>query len=137
MRVIIAGSRSIKGEVALDYVTRAVKATGWEISEVISGDAEGIDTAAIEWAKNNGIDYVRMPANWTGKGKPAGYLRNQKMAWYARATSRIMELNGEVVIPDKFKGGLIAIWKNKSRGTGHMIDLAREYGLEVRVFEIN
>ena len=133
MRVIIAGSRSIKGEEAVQIIDTAISGMNWQIDEVISGDAEGIDTAAIEWAKRNGIDHVRMPANWEKHGKRAGYLRNKKMGWYARVTSRILELQDEEV-PDKFKGGLIAFWKNNSSGTGHMIDIAKEFCLETKIF---
>jgi SLOG family YspA-like protein len=135
MRVIIAGSRSIKGEEAVQMIDTAMRGLNWNITEVISGDAPGIDTAAVEWAKRNNIDYVRMPANWELHGKRAGYLRNKKMAWYARVTSRILELQGEEV-PEKHKGALVAFWKNNSRGTGHMIDLAREFNLETKVFRV-
>lgn len=130
MRVIIAGSRSIKGEQAEGLIAQAAEDANWPISEVISGDAEGVDKAAIEWAKKKALDWVIMPANWTGKGKRAGYARNKKMAWYARSASRILELQDKEV-ELKWKGGLIAIWDGKSKGTAHMIDLAREFGLEV------
>ena len=110
--------------------------SGFNITEVISGDAKGIDTAGIAWAEQNSVDLTRMPANWNGRGKSAGYSRNKKMAWYARATSRILELQGKEV-PERFEGGLIAIWKNKSKGTGRMIDLAREFDLKVFILEVD
>jgi hypothetical protein len=135
MRIIIAGSRSIEGDEAIQMIDDAIKVLGWEVDEVISGDAKGIDTAGIEWAKQNNVDYVRMPANWGKHSKSAGYIRNKKMAWYARATSRILELQDKEV-PDKHRGALLAFWKNKSKGTGHMIDLAKEFSLEVKVFEV-
>ena len=132
MRVIIAGSRAIKGQLAYDLIEEAVDETGWRITEVVSGDAEGVDQVGVEWAKKNKLDYVIMPANWKLHGKRAGYLRNQKMAWYVRSASRILELQGKEV-PDKWRCGLIAIWNGTSRGTAHMIDLAREMNLEVIV----
>ena len=132
MRVIIAGSRSIKGDEAIKLIAQAAEETGWPISEVISGDAEGVDKAGVEWAKARALDYVVMPANWTAKGKRAGYLRNKKMAWYARSASRILELQDKEV-EQRWKGGLIAIWNGSSSGTAHMIDLAKEFGLETKV----
>lgn len=134
MRIIIAGSRSIQGDSALHLIDKAIKKCGWQIDEVISGDARGVDTAAIEWAKKNFIDYVIMPANWKKYSKAAGYKRNQKMAWYARIIEERFN-NSTQDCPDKYKGGLIAIWDGKSSGTKHMIDIANEMGLEVEVFK--
>lgn len=54
-----------------------------------------------------------MPADWDGKGKAAGYIRNAEMADYADA--------------------LIAFWDDESRGTGNMIALAQDKGLKVRI----
>jgi hypothetical protein len=136
MRVVIAGSRSIKGDEAVELINQAVEKSGWTIDEVISGDAPGIDTGAIEWAKTNDIDYVRMPANWPKyPNKSAGYKRNQKMAWYAKVVEQVLTLQGKKV-EDRYKGGLIAIWKGGSKGTGHMIDIAREMDLKVFVLTV-
>ena len=136
MRVIIAGSRSVKGDEALKLINEAVDKSGWEIDEVISGDAAGVDTAAIEWAKANDVDYVRMPANWQKYlNKSAGYKRNQKMAWYAKVAETVLALQGHKV-ESRYKGALIAIWKNESRGTGHMIEIAREMDLEVFILTV-
>ena len=136
MRVVIAGSRSIIGEDAVKLINKAVEDSGWEIDEVISGDAKGIDTAAIEWAKLNDVDLVRMPANWPKyPNKAAGYKRNQKMAWYAKVIEQIFTLQGKEM-PKRYKGGLIAIHKGNSKGTAHMIDIAREMELEVFVLDV-
>ena len=137
MRVIIAGSRSIIGEEAIKLINQAVADSGWEIDEVISGDAKGIDTAAIEWAKANNVDLVVMPANWKKlPNKSAGYKRNQKMAWYAKIIERNLALQ-EIEVPEKYKGGLIAIHKGNSKGTGHMIEIAKEMGLKVHIVPVS
>jgi len=136
MRVIIAGSRSIKGSLAISLIDQAIEDSGWTIDEVISGDAAGVDTAAVEWARINHVDCVRMPANWPKyPNKAAGFKRNQKMAWYAKVTEEVLTLQN-LEVEDKYKGGLIAIWKNGSKGTGHMIDIAKEAGLEVFVLSV-
>ena len=136
MRVIIAGSRSIKDDEAMKLIDKAVVDSGWTVDEVISGDARGVDTAAIEWAKVNDVDIVRMPANWKKwPNKSAGFKRNQKMAWYANVVAEMFKLQ-EKEVPDKYKGGLIAIQKNNSKGTGHMIEIATELGLEVFVLTV-
>jgi len=119
MRTIIAGSRTVN-----DYalVERAVADSGFILTEVVSGMARGVDTLGERWAAEHGVPVDRKPADWKTYGRRAGYLRNVEMAEYAAA--------GEG------PGQLVAIWENGSRGTAHMIRLAREHGLDVFVVEI-
>lgn len=100
MKVIIAGSRSIEEDWIL--VDHCVRLSGYEITEVVSGGARGIDTSGEQFAIIRGIPFKRFPADWNSKGKSAGILRNIEMANYADA--------------------LIAIWDGKSKGTLHMIN---------------
>jgi hypothetical protein len=123
MKVIIAGSRRIglvqKGSVLVQgrldaLLTRLVHAAGFEVSEVVSGGAKGVDTAGELWAALNGISVKRFIPDWDGHaGKRAGLVRNCRMAEYADA--------------------LIAVWDGQSRGTAHMIEEARRRGLKVHV----
>ena len=46
---------------------------------VIHGDAKGVDTVADRWAEGQGVQRVKVPADWNGKGKAAGPIRNQLM----------------------------------------------------------
>lgn len=128
MRLIIAGSRSVKGPKGLEYVRKAIKDSGWTPTEIISGDAEGVDKLAQEIAEDDHIDLVIIPANWALYGKSAGYKRNQKMAWYAQLFKDSEE--------DKLKGGLVAVWDGSSSGTKHMIDIAREKDLPTFVLTV-
>jgi len=117
MKTIIAGSRTITSREIVQKAIRLAQSTGVEITEVVSGKARGIDTLGEEWARANNIPVAEFPVrstDWKRYGKRAGYLRNQQMGEYADA--------------------LIAIWDGKSRGTGHMIDIAGNLGLLVRVF---
>lgn len=52
MKTIIAGSRSIN-EYAL--VERAIREGGFDIEEVVSGGAAGVDQIGEQWARRNGI----------------------------------------------------------------------------------
>ncbi len=110
MRTIIAGSRGIR-----DYyvVRNTIRASGFEITEVLCGTAQGVDLMGEEWACSNGIPVRRFPAAWGKHGKKAGILRNIEMACNADA--------------------LIAIWDGKSKGTAHMMEAAAERGLMVYV----
>ena len=112
MKVIIAGSRTIND---YDILEKAIKRSLFNITEIVSGGARGIDTLAIEYAKNNNIKYVIFPANWVLHGKKAGYLRNIEMSVYS--------------------DGLIAIWDCISKGTSHMIDISIKKHLEIFIYQ--
>lgn len=114
---IVAGSRGLNGMGDLELVSLAAKRSGFTVTKVISGTAKGIDQAGEKWAAIKGIPVEQMPADWAGEGKSAGYKRNERMAQRAEA--------------------LIAVWDGKSKGTGHMIDIARRYGLEVFVLYVS
>lgn len=110
MKTIIAGGRDIT---EYKHVECAVKGSGFDITEVVSGCARGADTLGEMWAKRNGAPLAKFPADWEGLGRKAGHIRNCQMGDYAEA--------------------LIALWDGESRGTKHMIDYATKKGLKVYV----
>lgn len=110
MRTIIAGSRDITDPEAVE---QAVSGTPWEISEVVSGAAKGVDKLGEQLAERSGIPVKRFPAKWKRHGKKAGYIRNREMLKNADA--------------------LVAVWDGESPGTGHMIKIAREKGIPVHI----
>ena len=112
MKVIIAGSRTIYD---INLVVRAIKESGFDITEVVCGEARGIDTLGKKWAKGNDIPVKSFPADWETYGKSAGYKRNVEMAEYAEA--------------------LIAITTG-SPGTKHMINIAKSKNLLTFVLEV-
>lgn len=113
MKTIIAGSRHITDE---SLIQKAVDASGFEVSVVVHGAARGVDTLAWDWALNKNLPVMSFPADWYGKGRGAGPIRNTEMANYADA--------------------LIAIWDGKSRGTKDMIDKATKKGLKVFIYKV-
>lgn len=114
MKTIIAGSRTIT-----DYniVEKAILDSRFNITKVISGMAKGVDTLGEKWAHINNIGIHLCPANWNKNGKKAGYMRNVEMADIADA--------------------LIVIIENNSRGSSHMLTIARERGLLIHEVRIN
>jgi hypothetical protein len=110
MKTIIAGSRTLLDPTP---ITTAIRASGFEISEVVSGGAAGVDRYGEIWASFHAVPLTIFPADWKTHGKAAGPIRNMKMAEYADA--------------------LIAVWDGKSRGTKNMIDLANQEGLRVHI----
>lgn len=127
IRVIVAGGRDFNDkylmednlmEWILDIYLENHNKERVEI-EFISGKARGADTLGEMFAKEHGYKVKEFPANWTAYGKSAGYIRNEQMAKYA--------------VSDGNHGVLFAFWDGKSKGTKHMIDLAKKHGLEVNV----
>jgi hypothetical protein len=111
MKVIIAGSRGIN--MGMSQIDDIVSLSGFDVGEVVSGGARGIDLCGETWATFKGLPIKRFPAIWRdrdgSRNMNAGRLRNSEMARYADA--------------------LIAIWDCHSTGTAHMIDQANYYGL--------
>lgn len=112
-RVIIAGGRDFDDYQLLKATMDKLLCNITDEITVVCGQAKGADTLGEQYAMEKGyaIDYY--PAQWKLYGKRAGYLRNEQMAQNADA--------------------LAAFWNGESRGTKHMIELAKRYGLKVRV----
>lgn len=112
MKTIIAGSRTID-----DYavVAAAVAASGFAITEVVSGCARGVDQLGEQWAYAHQLPIARFPADWKRYGRRAGPIRNNEMVGYAQA--------------------LIAVWDGTSNGTHHIINAARREGRKVFVYQ--
>ena len=114
MKTIIAGSRNIT-----DYgiLEAAIAASGFQVTEVISGGARGVDSLGEWFANKNKLPLTIINADWGKFGRAAGHIRNDEMAKVGQA--------------------LIAIWDGESRGTAHMIDCAYKKGLEVFVWQLD
>ena len=111
MKVIIAGSRDFDDyEVLRNYCDHVLQ--NQTDIEIVSGTARGADQLGEKYAIERGYKITRFPADWD-KGKSAGYIRSEEMAKY-----------GDV---------LIAFWNGMSRGTEHMINLAKQYNLKIRI----
>ena len=85
--------------------------------EIVSGGARGADSLGERYAREWNFALKRFPADWNQYGKRAGYIRNEQMAKYADAC--------------------ICFWDGQSKGTKHMIDLARKYNLKLIVNRID
>ena len=84
---------------------------------IVSGCAKGADSFAIVYAEQHGYQILRMPADWNKFGKSAGYRRNEAMA--------------------KIATHIVAFHDDKSSGTKHMINLAIERQLPLKVVHYN
>ncbi len=111
MKTIIAGSRY--GFVAKNTF-EGVESSGFEVTEVVSGGAIGVDRDGEYYAKVNQLPCTRFIPKWDELGKRAGFVRNQEMANYADA--------------------LVAIWDGKSKGTEHMISCMKKLNKPTYVY---
>lgn len=114
-RVIIAGSRTFNDYSILKKFCDHVLQNKCGII-IVSGKAKGTDTLGEKYAKEKNYPIAEFPADWESYGKSAGYIRNEEMAKYADA--------------------LIAFWDQKSKGTKHMIDLAKKYSIPVKIYRV-
>ncbi len=117
MRCVICGSRDIND---YEILKAAIKESGFTITEVVSGCASGVDKLGERWAQENGIVPHRFSAEWNIYGTFAGRMRNKKMAKF-------------ISPPECNNGCVVAVWDGESKGTAHMIQLAREAGIKVYV----
>ena len=136
-KIIIAGPRDCKNKkLVYEAIEKGINKLG-KPTLIISGAATGVDTLAIDYAIEHGINYVKYPADWDNikidvavvkerwcKWKKkivkynavAGHQRNQKMADAADA--------------------LIAIDFGTS-GTSDMINRAKKNGLKIYKYQPN
>lgn len=118
MKVVVSGSRGIDNA---NYVVNCIENSGFDITELIVGDARGVDVIAARWAASKRIPYKIVPAQWDefekmGNRKAAGPARNRKMV-----------IEGDAVI---------AIWDGESRGTSSTIEIARKMGKPIKVWTL-
>lgn len=113
MKLIIAGGRYFNNyELLKEKVDYFLSNESGDI-EIVSGKARGADSLGEKYAKEKGYPVKEFPAKWNEYGKRAGYLRNEEMALYATHC--------------------VCFWDGKSKGTKHMIDLAKKSNLNLRV----
>lgn len=112
-KVIVAGGRDFNDYPLLQQKLDTFLQNKLPNVEIVSGRAKGADSMGETYATVNHLKLKVFPAEWDKYGKSAGYKRNKQMAEYANA--------------------LIAFWDGKSKGTSHMINLATEHNLQIRV----
>lgn len=133
-KVIVAGSRSFKDRPgAREYIFEELDSIfGNEKIIVISGDAEGVDRIGAEWAKIRRNKVEKMKPKWNDIDVPGAIVKEKNgkpynaNAGYARNAAMIQ------AVKDNPDGGcVVAFWDKVSPGTKHIINLAKDAGLDV------
>lgn len=113
MKIAIVGSRSFSDYSALSqYIKETIDIT--EVEAVVSGGANGADSLAERFAKDEGKQLLIFHPQWKKYGKQAGMLRNTQIVDKA-----------DIVF---------AFWDGVSRGTKDSIDKATNRGKKVYVY---
>lgn len=115
MWIVVAGSRTFNNysliKKKLDFFLQKL-----ENITIVSGGARGVDKLAERYAKENNYPLEVFKADWKKYGKSAGYKRNVEMA--------------------EVSDCLVAFWNGTSPGTKHMIDIAKEKNLNIRIVNV-
>lgn len=98
MKLIIAGSRHL--DIPYVFIQWAIAKFNLNESEVVCGEANGIDRAGKSYAHWLNVPVKSFSADWKTHGRSAGPKRNKQMAEYADA--------------------LLLIWDGKSAGSRNM-----------------
>lgn len=106
MKVAFTGDR----DKPASYDTLDALRSKYNITDVLVGDAGGVDADVYFWAKQRGITVQRFVADWTAFGGVAGPMRNQVM------------VNARPKIVFAFAGG---------KGTRDMIERTEEANIQV------
>ena len=101
MKLLIAGSRSIKNFDLSPYISQ-------EVDTVITGGANGIDRLAEEYADLHRLSKVILRPRYDRYGKAAPLKRNQEMVLLADA--------------------VLIVWDGHSKGTAHTLRFAEKHG---------
>lgn len=109
MKLAIIGSRNLNLYNVGDYLPA-------DVSEIVSGGARGIDSAAADYARRNAIPLTEFLPDYARYGRAAPLKRNEKIAQYADEA--------------------LAFWDGTSRGTAYAINLFHKLGKRVTVIEM-
>jgi hypothetical protein len=134
-RIIIAGGRNFSDyELLRKEALAAIYRTFGKIDKnnvtIVSGHAKGADALGERFAKEFELNTKIMPADWEKYDKRAGYVRNEQMALFTKGCYDEKETDDIEV-----KGMLIAFWDGESRGTKHMIEIAKNKKMPVVVIK--
>ncbi len=130
-KVIIAGGRKFNDYPRLKSYCKHILQNQSNV-EVVSGGAAGADSLGEDFAIEFKLGLKTFIAPWNDiEGKPAneiGTRKDGKKYWKKAGPARNTQMA-------EYGDALIAFWDGTSRGTKHMIDIAKKKGLKVAVYQ--
>lgn len=115
MTILVCGDRNWNN---LERILDVLRQEYPKATLVVEGEARGADTQGRLAAERLGIPVRKFPAQWNLYGRAAGPIRNAQM---------LREGKPDVVLA--FHNHI-----SESRGTRHMMGIARKAGILVRLF---
>lgn len=112
-KVAVVGSRAFKD---YNFLKKKLDTVKDRISMLVSGGAEGADSLADRWAKDNGKSILIHYSDWKQWGKRAGMIRNKKIV-----------RDADIVV---------AFWDGSSVGTQSSIKLAKELKKQLIIVDV-
>jgi len=114
-RVVVCGSRSFSDFVLLRSKLDAFlsRKLAEDAVVILSGGCRGADSLGERYARLRGLPVERFLPDWARCGRSAGLARNEVMVKAADA--------------------VVAFWDGRSRGTAHVISLAKILNKPLRV----
>ena len=112
MRIAVVGSRNAPENIAALIAAHLPRGT----SEIVSGGAAGVDTAAAEVAKQLSLPITTFLPDYDKFGKSAPLKRNEQIIEYADE--------------------VLAFWDKTSAGTGHVIATCIKVGKPIRIIPL-
>ena len=118
-------------------MAQAITESGFKITEVISGDAKGVDKIGEMWAKVNNIPVTKFPAEWNNLKQAGAIIKTRQNPWKKKKEKYNANAgfyrNEEMA---KYSDALIAIQvEGDTPGTQHMIKTAQKYNLKIFVYK--
>ena len=110
MKLAIIGSRKLKINNLEKYLPK-------NITEIVSGGAKGIDSAAAYYAKQHNIPLTEFLPDYARYKRGAPLKRNAEIAEYADEA--------------------IAFWDGSSKGTMYTVEIFKKLGKKVTVIQIS
>ncbi|MEM9451100.1 MAG: DUF2493 domain-containing protein [Cyanobacteria bacterium P01_E01_bin.6] len=113
IKLIIAGTRTFNDYNFLKSKLDFYLSQKNEKIEIVCGGCQEPDMFGVRYAKQKGFSVEYFYPDWQKYGRAAGPMRNKDMAQYATHC--------------------VVFWDGRSRGTASMIELVKQYELNLRV----
>lgn len=134
IKTIVAGDREVD---SYDTIERAIKASGFEITELVEGGARGADAKAREWAQKNKVPYTTFKADWKNVTREGAVVKSRKNEWNGKVEkydAAAGTFRNEMMA--SYAEALVAVQtRGKTPGTQNMISLAKKYNLKIFIYE--
>jgi predicted Rossmann fold nucleotide-binding protein DprA/Smf involved in DNA uptake len=117
MKLGIIGSRTLNQKNVKEIISQVVSKSKNTIDEIVTGGANGVDSIAEFYAKQNHIKCSVFLPQYETYGKRAPLIRNN------------------VILENS--DAILAIWDGESKGTLYTINRAKKLGLKVMVVNLD